>query len=191
VNEQIADYEGYMDPTAGERSSTPNMVDIFLAQQPRLRRIAAGMGLGASDVEDVVQDVSIKALKGPANSQSKEQSTRWLIKVTLNRCLREHRRRRTFKRHAGEILKMRRQGDAASGPTAEKAVQAKELEIVRQNLKRLDETLLGPLVLRYFCRLNSNEIAKTLDLPASTVRGRLRDARMILAKRLQKRGLEP
>jgi len=75
VNETQA---GFADLKAGERSSTPNMVDIFLAQQPRLRRIAAGMGLGVSDVEDVVQDVSIKALKGPADLQSKEQSARWL-----------------------------------------------------------------------------------------------------------------
>ncbi|MBL7153958.1 MAG: sigma-70 family RNA polymerase sigma factor, partial [Phycisphaerae bacterium] len=148
-------------------------------------------GLGASDVEDVLQDVSIKALKGPANLQSKEQSARWLIKVTVNRCLTEHRRRRTFKRHTGEILKQRSQTDAASKPTAEKVIQAEELEIVRRSLQKLDEALLGPLVLRYFCRLKSNEIAETLDLPASTVRGRLRDARMILAKRLQKRGLEP
>jgi len=188
VNETHADLA---DLTAGERSSTPNMVDIFLAQQARLRRIAAGMGLGASDVEDVVQDVSIKALKGPADLQTKEQSARWLIRVTINRCLREHRRRRTFKRHTGEILKMRSQTDAASKPTAEKAIQGEELEIVRENLQKLDDSLLGPLVLRYFCQLKSNEIAEILDLPASTVRGRLRDARMILAKKLQKRGLEP
>lgn len=188
MNETNADFA---DLTAGQRSSKSGLVDIFLAQQSRLRRIAAGMGLDPADVEDVLQDVSIKALKGPAHFQSNEQSVRWLIRVTLNRCLTEHRRRRTFKRHTGEILKMRRQGDAASGPTAEKAVQAEEVEIVREGLKKLDETLLGPLVLRYFCRLNSNEIAKLLDLPASTVRGRLRDARMILAKRLQRRGLEP
>lgn len=191
VNEQIADYKGHVDPTAGQRSSKSSMVDIFLAQQPRLRRIAAGMGLDASDVEDVLQDVSIKALKGPANLQSKEQSTRWLIRVTLNRCLTEHRRRRTFKRHTGEILKRRSQNNAASKPTAEKVIQAEELEIVRQNLQKLDDTLLPPLVLRYFCRLKSKEIAEILDLPDSTVRGRLRDARMILAKKLQKRGIEP
>ena len=62
---------------------------------------------------------------------------------------------------------------------------------MRENLQRLDDTLLPPLVLRYFCQLNSNEIAEMLGLPASTVRGRLRDARMILARKLQKRGLEP
>jgi RNA polymerase sigma-70 factor (ECF subfamily) len=188
VNETNA---AFSDLTAGQRSSKPNMVDIFLAQQPRLRRIAAGMGLDASDVEDALQDVSIKALKGPADSQSKEQSAQWLIRVTVNRCLTEHRRRRTFKRHTGEILKRRSQKDAASEPAAEKAVRAEELEIVRENLQKLDGALLGPLVLRYFCALNSKEIAEILDLPASTVRGRLRDARMILARKLQRRGLEP
>jgi len=50
------------------------MVDIFLAQRAKLRRIAAGMGLNASDVEDVLQDVSIKALKGSENLQTKEHS---------------------------------------------------------------------------------------------------------------------
>jgi RNA polymerase sigma-70 factor (ECF subfamily) len=188
VNETNADFT-YL--PAGQRSSKPGLVDIFLAQQPRLRRVAAGMGLGPSDVEDVLQDVSIKALKGPENLQTKEQSARWLIKVTINRCITEHRRRRTFKRHAGQILEARPRKDAASKPTAEKAIRAEELEIVRQSLQKLDETLLSPLVLRYFCRLNSNEIAETLDLPASTVRSHLRDARMILAKRLQKRGIEP
>ncbi len=188
MNDTNADFA---DLTAGQRSSKPGLLDIFLGQQPLLRRIAAGMGLGASDVEDVLQDVSVKALKGPVNSQSKEQGARWLIKVTVNRCLMEHRRRRTFKRHTGEILNRRSQEDAASKPTAEKAIQAEELEIVRENLQKLDDTLLGPLVLRYFCDLNSKEIADILDLPASSVRSRLRDARMILAKDLLKRGVEP
>ncbi len=185
------DFAARADHTAGQRSSKLNMVDIFLAQQPRLRRIAAGMGLDASDVEDVLQDVSIKALKGPANLQSKEQSTRWLIRVTLNRCLTEHRRRRRFKRRAGEILKHRSQTYQAEKATDHKAIQAEEIEIMRKGLQELDHSLLAPMVLRYFCQLKSKEIADILDLPASTVRGRLRDARMILAKKLQKRGLEP
>ena len=180
----------FSDLTGGQRSSKPDLLDIFLGQQPRLRRIAAGMGLSVSDVEDVLQDVSIKALKSPANSQSKEQSVRWLIRVTVNRCLTEHRRRRSFKRHTGEILKRRSQKNAAAEP-AEKAIQAEELEIVRASLQKLDDSLLTPMVLRYFCDLNSKEIADILDLPASTVRSRLRDARMILAKDLLKRGVEP
>ena len=188
MNETNADFA---DLTAGQRSSKPGLLDIFLAQQPRLRRIAAGMGLGASDVEDVLQDVSVKALKGPVNSQSKEQGARWLIKVTVNRCLMEHRRRKRFAGRACEILKRRSEIRASTEATDEKVIQAEELEIVRENLQKLDAALLGPLVLRYFCDLNSKEIADILDLPASSVRSRLRDARMILAKDLWKRGVEP
>jgi RNA polymerase sigma-70 factor (ECF subfamily) len=174
----------------GRRSSEPGLVDVFLGEQAKLRRIAAGMGLGPADVDDVLQDVSIKALKGPEDLQTKEQKARWLIKVTINRCITEYRRRKTFKRHGREILKARRQTDAASKATAQKVIRAEELETVRQSLRKLDETLLPPLVLRYFCQLNSKEIAEMLELPASTVRSRLRDARMILARRLEREGIK-
>jgi DNA-directed RNA polymerase specialized sigma24 family protein len=73
VNETNADFA---DLPAGQRSSESGLVDIFLAQRAKLRKIAAGMGLDASDVEDVLQDVSIKALKGPADLQSEEQGVR-------------------------------------------------------------------------------------------------------------------
>jgi RNA polymerase sigma-70 factor (ECF subfamily) len=149
------------------------------------------MGLGASDVEDVLQDVSVKALKGFGKLQSKEQGIRWLITVTVNRCLTEHRRRKRFAGRACEILKRRSEIRASTKATDEKVIQAEELDIVRENLQKLDGALLGPLVLRYFCDLNSKEIADILDLPASSVRSRLRDARMILAKDLLKRGVEP
>jgi len=68
---------------------------------------------------------------------------------------------------------------------------AEELEIVRQSMKKLDENLLGPIVLRYFCDMSSNEISEVLEQNPSTIRGRLRDARMILAKALLARGVEP
>ncbi|MBA7668715.1 hypothetical protein ES703_76830 [subsurface metagenome] len=42
---------------ASERSSESNFVDVFLAELGRLKRIVAGMGLSASDSEDVLQDV--------------------------------------------------------------------------------------------------------------------------------------
>jgi len=188
VNETNADFA---DLTAGQRSSKPGLLDIFLGEQPRLRRIAAGMGLSASDVEDVLQDVSVKALKGPVNSQSKEQGARWLIKVAVNRCLMEHRRRKRFAGRACEILKRRSEIRASTKATDEKVIQAEELDIVRSSLQNLDDSLVPSLVLRYFCDLNSMEIADILDLPASTVRSRLRDARMVLARDLLKRGVEP
>jgi DNA-directed RNA polymerase specialized sigma24 family protein len=55
----------------------------------------------------------------------------------------------------------------------------------------LDPALLEPLVLRYFAGLDSTEIGSALGLNASTVRSRLREARLALAGRLMQRGVEP
>ena len=171
-------------------------MEVFSAELWRLKRIIAGMGLGASDGEDVLQDVSIRALKQQKSYPrtalpSRDENLRWLIKVTINRCLMEHRRRRTFRRHAGEILKRRLETKTASKSEVEKVIVAEELEIVRENLQKLDDSLLAPMVLRYFCDMNSKEIGEILTLSPSTVRSRLREARIILAKGLLERGIEP
>jgi RNA polymerase sigma factor (sigma-70 family) len=189
VNEKNADFEAETDQEAGKRSSELSFVDIFTAELGRLKRIIAGMGLRASDGEDVLQDVSIQALRQHGKNRSREDSVRWLIKVTVNRCLMEHRRRHTFRRRASEILK--RQPETKTGSTAENVIVAEEIEMVRNSLQELDDSLLTPMVLRYFCELNSREVGEILALSPSTVRSRLREARMILAKRLEERGIEP
>ncbi len=198
MNEKSADFEAVLgipdeeeDQAAGERSSEANFVDIFSAEMGRLKRIIAGMGLGASDGEDILQDVAIQAFRRTGKCQTKEDGIRWLIKVTVNRCLMEHRRRRSFCRRALEILKQRSETTTDSATAENKAIVAEELEIMRKTLQELDETLLAPMVLRYFCDLNSREIGEILTLSPLVVRSRLRKARMILAKRLIKRGVEP
>ena len=180
-----------MNHATNERLQESNLLDVFSAEMQRLKRIITGMGLSASDGEDVLQDVSIKALKQTRASETPEDSIRWLIKVTVNRCMMEHRRRRTFRRHAGEILKRKLENKADSKSADEKAIVAEELEIVRKSLQKLDDSLLAPTVMRYFCNLNSKEVGEILVLSPSTVRSRLREARMILAKGLLERGVEP
>jgi RNA polymerase sigma factor (sigma-70 family) len=180
-----------MNNATNERLEKSSLIDVFSAELGRLKRIIAGMGLSASDSEDVLQDVSIKVLKQTRASETPEDSIRWLIKVTVNRCLMEHRRRRTFRRHVGEILKRKLENKADSKSADEKAIVAEELEIVRESLQKLDDSMLAPMVLRYFCDLNSKKVGEILALSPSTVRSRLREARMILAKGLLERGVEP
>jgi len=191
VNQINADFAADTNQAAGKRSSESNIVDIFLAELGRLKRIIAGMGLSASDGEDVLQDVAMQALKQSEESRTEQQSVRWLIKVTVNECLTEHRRRRCFRRGAYEILKRRSEAKRQTTRVDKQAIAAEELEIVRESLQELDDSLLGPMVLRYFCDLNSKEVAEILGLRPSTVRSHLRKARMILARRLMKRGIRP
>lgn len=167
----------------------PEPVRILLAERPRLLRMAAGMGLVPAAAEDALQDVSVKTLEKAPSFVSEKDCVRWLVKVTINRCLSEHRRRRTYLSRATQILKRRHRQLQPAALTD--AATAEELDLVRQGLADLDEMLLAPLVLRYFCDLDSAEIGRVLDLKPATVRGRLHRARLTLARTLTKKGIEP
>lgn len=166
---------------------------VFLREQDPLRRIAAGMGIAGADIDDVLQDVSVQVLKQPDQFEHEGAMTRWLIKTTINRCLTEHRRR--FRRKIPKILRQRPELEQAltmgTPDATSRAAVTEELEIVRRTMAELDPSLLELVVLRYFCGLDSNEIGRTLGLNASTARCRLREARMILARKLMQRGVEP
>ncbi len=58
-------------------------------------------------------------------------------------------------------------------------------------MQDLDESLLVVLSLRYFNGMDSTEIGETLGFAPATVRRRLHDARLILAKRLIAKGFGP
>jgi RNA polymerase sigma-70 factor (ECF subfamily) len=191
VNETHADLAAEVDPAPGEEVLEADAMDVLASELGRLKRIVAGMGLDTSDGEDVLQDVSIRVLKQTATFKRPQDCIRWLIKVTVNRCLMEYRSRNKFRRQAREILKRKREMKGVITGTVEKAIVAEELEIVRESMKALDDSLLVPMVLQYFCDLNSTEVGRILGLNPSTVRSRLREGRMILAKRLLERGVGP
>jgi RNA polymerase sigma-70 factor (ECF subfamily) len=169
------------------------LFQVFLQEQDRLRRIVAGMGMAGADIDDVLQDVSLRVLQQGDQFRYPEGMTGWLIRTTVNGCLTEHRRR--FRRRATKILRHRpdleQAPSAGTSDAGNQAAAIEEREIVRRTMTELEPSLLELLVLRYFGGLDSNEIARALDLNASTVRCRLRDARMILAQKLMRRGVEP
>jgi RNA polymerase sigma-70 factor (ECF subfamily) len=165
---------------------------VFLRERERLRRITAGLGMDRADAEDVLQDVSVQVLRHAGPLEQEDVMVRWLIRVTVNRCLSEHRRR--FRHKASRILRRRpdmAEGLAGDSSGANRVGLSEELEVVRRTLIELDPSLLLAVVLRYFCDMSSNEIADTLGWNASTVRGRLREARTLLAGKLLQRGIEP
>jgi RNA polymerase sigma-70 factor (ECF subfamily) len=167
-------------------------MSVFLRERDRLRRIAAGMGLDSADAEDVLQDVSLQVLKYADQFEQENVMMRWLVKTTVNRCLTEHRRR--FRHRASRILRRRPDLEQTLGgdrDATERAGLGEELEAVRRTLIELDPSLLLIVVLRYFCDLDSKAIGEIVEMNASTVRARLREARMLLAGKLIQRGIEP
>lgn len=163
---------------------------IFGKHTPLLERIAVGMGLGSDDGQDILQDIYVEILKRTPEFQEAEQVKRWLMRVTINRCILEFRRR---KRRSGKLREIFQRWSArqTAQPGPEKnAIQAEEGRAVRRSLENLNELVRVPLVLKYFCGLNATEIGKVLELKPATVRKRLSDGRIALAKALLELGIK-
>jgi RNA polymerase sigma factor (sigma-70 family) len=175
---------------ASDDSASGSFTGTFLREFPRLRRVAAGMGFAASDVEDILQDVFVEVAERPGEYRDETSARHWLVRAVVNRCLQEYRRRRRFRRGADEILGRQRQRSARRHPMPGEDLRcAEEIELVRDALRELEAPLAAALVLRYFCSYNATEIGKILQLAPATVRGRLRTARLLLAERLERKGL--
>ena len=164
-------------------------MDVFWDQQEHLTRIAVGMGLTQNDIEDCLQDVSVIVLKQVKHFDTQQDCVRWIMRIMINRCLLEHRRRRGFLSKAAEIYRRQRKALPMSAAKAVMAIE--ELELVRLGLSSLNDAHLAPLLLRYFCDLDATEIGQMLELKPSTVRSRLREARLKLADGLLKKGIRP
>jgi DNA-directed RNA polymerase specialized sigma24 family protein len=79
---------------------------------------------------------------------------------------------------------------AQVGPD-QQAARSEQMQAVREGLGKMSELLWAPLVLKYYCGLNAGEIGKVLELKPGTVRKRLCDGRIALAKALLQRGIRP
>jgi RNA polymerase sigma factor (sigma-70 family) len=191
VQDRNRDFGGDAGPM-GRRAQEPPLLRVFLRERECLKRVAAGMGMDSANVEDVLQDVSIQVLKYAGRFEQEGMMMRWLIKTTVNHCLTEHRRR--FRRKASRILRRRPdlcQVMGEEGETVARAGLSEEVEAIRRALVELEPSLLLIVVLRYFCDFDSKATAEIVEMNASTVRARLREARMILAGKLTQRGIEP
>jgi RNA polymerase sigma-70 factor (ECF subfamily) len=156
---------------------------VWTDQSPRLARLAAVLGLRSDQAADVLQDVYVTALRFVAQRQppiaDETGLVRWLFRVTANRCHLEHRRGRRWRRAWQSLTGVwRADGNAARLPSGE---LRREVDQALATLEPEDRLLVA---LRYFMNLNSRQIAEIVDEPESTVRGRLRIARMRLAEKL-------
>ncbi len=166
------------------------MHSVFIGHIERLRRLVVAMGLSAEEGQDILQDVYVEAVKGPGKYRGELEASRWLMRVTANRCLLEFRRRKRHRRAASEVVKQWAELEKnALGPDKQ-AIRTEEVETMMQCLREMDESLQVPLAMRYFCELNSTEIGEILELEPGTVRKRLHKGRIILADALLKKGIK-
>jgi len=159
----------------------------------RYGRLAYGLALrilnDRTAAEDVVQDAFLGVWRNAGSFDLSRGSLRnWLMTAVHNRAIDQLRGKAKARRHA-ELETIERTVEV---PDAWEAV-ALELERkqVLEAFDQLPETQRRALELAYFKGYSHTEIARELNLPLGTVKGRLRIGLEKMRSFLQARGVAP
>lgn len=154
----------------------------LLARAGWLRRLARALVWDSDAAEDIVQETAIAAwLHRPDEDRPLAP---WLAKVARHEAA-DHRR--------GEQRRLAREShgsesDPASAPSPEQLLGDLQIHrTVAEELAALDEPFRRTVLLRYFDGLSAAEIARLDEIPAGTVRRRLKEGLDRLRVRLDAR----
>jgi RNA polymerase sigma-70 factor (ECF subfamily) len=141
-----------------------------------------------SDIEDIAQEVFIRAYKGIGRFRGKAEFSTWLTRICINYC---RKRRRKIKRDLVSLEHLVDQGfdpaDSSAGP--DRILEHKEYrELVQQAIDALPEKYRIVIILRYFEAYSCEQIAEILSCPVGTVYSRLFRAHEKLRKQLKSMG---
>jgi RNA polymerase sigma factor (sigma-70 family) len=136
--------------------------------------------------EDAAQAVFLILARKARTVAGARSTAAWLIRVAYRAANRARARaasRTTVPLDQAETVANRSPGPADAAATAETAA------IVVDEVHRLSDRYLAPVVLCYFQGLTTVQAAERLRWPAGTVAGRLARARKLLRTRLARRGV--
>jgi RNA polymerase sigma-70 factor (ECF subfamily) len=140
------------------------------------------------DAEEAVQETFVRVWRRATQYDSSRAGVAsWVLSITRNLCIDELRRRR---RRVPELPTLDGAFEVASSERTD--TEAERLIIgaqVRGALSGLPSEQRSAIELVYFHGLSSQEVGRILDVPAPTVRSRLRLGLLKLGGILQERGL--
>jgi RNA polymerase sigma factor (sigma-70 family) len=170
-------------PARTARQEPLDLEALIEAHRDRVTRLAYRLlGWRGGEVEDVVQDVFVSALRHLHRFRGESSAATWLTAITLNRCRTEHRRRRLRRLLLWRSAEER---TARSGaPAWNRPAEQETAERVREAVRALPPRDREVVVLRYFEQLNSAEIAAATRQSVGAVEVRLHRARGRLAATL-------
>ena len=145
----------------------------------RLRRYARRFLFGRDDVEDLVQDILIKAYTNIRSFRTDRRFSPWLYRIAHNEFV------NALKRKRREALPFFDADTLFPHPvareTADRELHEKELRAaLEHSLGALDPKYREPLVLYYFEEMSYDDIAEVLHIPVATVGVRLNRAKALL-----------
>src|SRR5262249_26318673 len=165
-----------------QRGDKAAFEDLVERHQNRVFAVARGILKRQEDVEDVSQQVFVKAYFALKKFDQRSAFTTWLYKITVNECwdLLRKRKVRPLVYEADLSEEQSRQyqaSDQRESRSPDAATQLAARERVERLLGFLDERDRGMLVLKEVEGFAIEEIAELFDLNTNTVKVRLFRAR--------------
>src|ERR1700674_857921 len=167
--------------------------ELIRRHQHRVFAVAGGILRRREDVEDISQQVFVKAYFSLKRFDQRAAFSTWLYKITVNECWDLLRKKKVrplvyesdlSEEQARQVMTSGERG--TSGPDASERLEARER--VERLLQGLDERDRLMLILKEVEGFSIEEIAKVLDLNANTVKVRLFRARRRVVSQARKHG---
>lgn len=149
--------------------------------------VARRFGTSGMEAADVVQDVFLHAYGVLRQLKNPERFAAWLYRLAVNRCM-DVRRQDRSRQRALDGLMNEKQSPATAGSVLDALSRSETREIVRAAVEQLSDELREVVYLRYFNGLTYEHIADMLNVPFTTVDGRLRRAKAQLMRELSAGG---
>jgi RNA polymerase sigma-70 factor (ECF subfamily) len=167
--------------------------ELLRRHQHRVFAVAGGILRRREDVEDIAQQVFVKAYFSLKRFDQRAAFSTWLYKITVNECWDLLRKKKVrplvyesdlSEEQAKQVIAA--EGKNSSGPDISERLEARQR--VENLLEGLDERDRLMLILKEVEGFAVEEIAQVLDLNANTVKVRLFRARRRIVNKVRKRG---
>ncbi len=173
---------------ASEAESKEAFEELIRRHQQRVFAVAGGILHRREDVEDIAQQVFVKAYFSITRFDQRAAFSTWLYKITVNECWDLLRKKKVrplvyesdfSQEQAKQVLAASEASPSA--PDISERLQARQQ--VERLLKEIDERDRTMLILKEVEGFAIEEIAEMLDLNANTVKVRLFRARRRIVNR--------
>jgi len=124
----------------------------------------------AAEAEDIAQESFLKAYSQLQNLRQPSRFAGWLSKIALQQCSDSVRRRIRCKSALGCRATGVEELDAKSAETTEPGLTEKQINFIRQTVRRLPEKFQRLIIMRFVTGLSSVQIAEQLGKRPGTVR---------------------
>ncbi len=157
--------------------------------EDKLKRYAKKFLVGIEDIEDIVQEIFIKAYTNIKSFDRDKKFSSWIYRIAHNELvnlLKKKERAPLFFFDADTIFP-----HPVSEEKADKKTRQDEIKtIIERCLDQIPIKYREPLILFYFEELGYGEIAEIMHLPLSTVGVRLKRGKKMIKKICDKMKLE-